>query len=792
MEPVGSEPAEMWDYLESGRWIYTKTMRVASFIWQTWKRGVLCLLLLASLPILLPVLLMAFGVGFTFLVPFLPAIAAYFFLFRRFSALRISGCYRYLKSYTSGLRSAESGVLEVARELPWTSNIASQAIEKKTGCDTWSGPQGGGVLFDTGSDEGNAFLSVPEPSTEPTLRLGCFEGSSTIVQEVQEQFFSPQQHERLELHEESTTADQCKVHFKESSPEGEKVPSLQGSHVAGDMEMLSDDEYEESNPIWKPTLQPQWQLSFSEVGGVVGATNSRVPFSEQHNKNRQSDNEQVFVNTLESVNTSIVYEDEYRQSGELQETSDLASQAIEENTLSDAWSVLNDTGPGKDKVFLEVPPALRPGCVQGFFDVMQEGQEGSFYIEQQGRLKEATREEILLSSDQREVHVKENNLEAERMPSLKGWNEADDMEVLSDDGNEESNPVWKPTLFPQRRLTFSEAGDEMEVADSGVSYSEEHIKDRQPDHEELCINTSEYGWPSEAEEHGFNSTPRGETDDEESITDNSRRTTRWEEQTPAQAGGLFDPASEYMALLPDTLDHTEDWQTCRQRWEDGSRPGGLSPTTPSLEPPSSEARTMCNPLFEFFTPSPAQQKSRAGGKKLLPSKHSRSMNRHSTPGLLQTQTWAAGSATSPPHDTFREFKKAKYSNWSDVKEPTARLYSASQSQSADPYVGEFETLLHYWRERDIAAKSPAVSLTRTPTTMPPAEVARQIREEISTIKRIIGQDIPAHYSLWKDVETLSQILGIQLPYMGDISDLTKAKQGLDLLKVIVGIRGINM
>jgi hypothetical protein len=95
-------------------------------------------------------------------------------------------------------------------------------------------------------------------------------------------------------------------------------------------------------------------------------------------------------------------------------------------------------------------------------------------------------------------------------------------------------------------------------------------------------------------------------------------------------------------------------------------------------------------------------------------------------------------------------------------------------------------------ERDIAAKSPAVSLTRTPTTMPPAEVARQIREEISTIKRIIGQDIPAHYSLWKDVETLSQILGIQLPYMGDISDLTKAKQGLDLLKVIVGIRGINM
>ena len=784
MEPVGSEPAEMWDYLEFGRWIYTKTMRVASFMWQTWKRGVLCLLLLASLPILLPVLLMAFGVGFMFFVPFLPVIAAYFFLFRRFSALRISGWYRYLKSYTSGLRSTDTGVLEVARDLPGTFNIASQHIEKNTVCDTWSKPQGGGVLYDTSPDEGNAVLSIPELSTEPTLRLGCFKGSSTIVQGVQEQFFSPEQQERLE---ESTTADQCEVHFKESNPEGEKVPSIQGSHIAGDMEMLSDDEYEESNPIWKPTLQPQWQFSFSEVGGVVGATNSRVLFSEHYNKDPQSDNEEVFVNTLESINTSIVYEDEYRQSGALQETSDVARQAIEEKTLCDVWSALNDTGLGKDKVFHEVPPASRPGCVQGFFDVMQEGQGGLFYLEQQGRLKEATREEILLSSDQREVHVKENNLEAEKVPSLNGWNEAEDMEVLSDDGNDESNPLWKPTLFPQRRLTFSEAGDELEVTNSVVSFSEEHIKDRQPDHEELSINTSEYGWPSEAEEHGFNSTPRGETDDEESITGNSRRTTRWEEQTPAEAVGLFDPASEYVTLLPDTLDHTEDWQTCRQRWEDGSRPGGLSPTTPSLEPPS-EARTMCNPLFEFFTPFPAQQKSRAGGKKLSLSKHSRSMNRHSAPGLLQTRTWAADSATSPPHDTFREFKKAKYSNWSDVKEPTARSYSASQSQSVDPYVGEFETLLHYWRERDIVANSAAVSPTRTPTTIPPAEVAHQIREEISTIKRIIGQDIPAHYSLWKDVETLSQILGIQLPYMGDISDLMKAKQGLDLLKVIVGIR----
>jgi len=63
-----------------------------------------------------------------------------------------------------------------------------------------------------------------------------------------------------------------------------------------------------------------------------------------------------------------------------------------------------------------------------------------------------------------------------------------------------------------------------------------------------------------------------------------------------------------------------------------------------------------------------------------------------------------------------------------------------------------------------------------------AELAHRIREEIDAVQVIIGHQIPPQYSLWKEVEVLSEILGMKLPYMGDVSDTCKARQGLDLLK----------
>lgn len=70
-------------------------------------------------------------------------------------------------------------------------------------------------------------------------------------------------------------------------------------------------------------------------------------------------------------------------------------------------------------------------------------------------------------------------------------------------------------------------------------------------------------------------------------------------------------------------------------------------------------------------------------------------------------------------------------------------------------------------------------------SLSPAEFALRIREEIDSVQVLIGQEISPQYSLWKEVEVLSEIVGMKLPYMGDISDISKARQGLDLLKIAV-------
>jgi hypothetical protein len=159
--------------------------------------------------------------------------------------------------------------------------------------------------------------------------------------------------------------------------------------------------------------------------------------------------------------------------------------------------------------------------------------------------------------------------------------------------------------------------------------------------------------------------------------------------------------------------------------------------------------------------------------------------RHSAPDFLATQTWVGEAPMYSPQDSFQGHKRAKYERWPEFEGTRpARTSSASVGDSAELHMGEFESLLQSWQERGKATHSP----TSVSPSGSPAEIGRQIREEISTIQKIIGQEIPPQYSLWKEVETLSQIVGMELPYMGDVSDLTKARHGLDLLKVVVGIK----
>lgn len=401
----------------------------------------------------------------------------------------------------------------------------------------------------------------------------------------------------------------------------------------------------------------------------------------------------------------------------------------------------------------------------------------SSHITHSLRLEDKTLEEST-AADQHEVQAKERNQEAENVPSSQGLNVAGDMEVLTVDKNEETNSSGEPTSLPQRRLSFSEAGDGVAVANLGVPISEEHNKDRQPDHEELSINTSEYIWPSEAEVHGLNGIPRGETESGRSVADNSTRTTRLEEPIPAQKPGISNPVSKHPTLSsPDLLDLPEDWQSsCRKRREDELRPDGVSPTEPRLESPASEANTaMSTPPFGFSTHSPSQQqKSRTIGRRRSLLKHNRSMNRRAAPELVRSQTWAANSATSPPHDASREFKKTRYMDQTDVKELMTRTSSVSQAQGAEEE-----------EEKEQATKFPDVSPNCTPSS---GEAERQIREEISTIKRIVGQHTPPQDSLWEEVESLSQFVGIQLQNIADVSDLSEVRKNLELVKSVLGIR----
>ena len=466
------------------------------------------------------------------------------------------------------------------------------------------------------------------------------------------------------------------------------------------------------------------------------------------------DDDDESLNETQIPGGMLLPEQEQRQT--VKSSSETTSNMSEEPMSPSKITTSRDQGVAEGQQPGPLSPQSAPNSTVTEGDDSQDSpSQESSHVAQSLRLEDKTLEESA-AADQHEVHVKERNQEAEKVPSSQGSNVTGDMEVLSDEKTEESNPSGEPTLLPQRRLSFSEVGDEVATANLGVPFTEEHNKDR------------------------------GETENEESVADDSTRTMRSEEPTPAQKPGSPDTVSEH----PDHPDRPEDCQTsCRKRREDESRPDGVSPTESSLESPASEASTVTNtPPFEFFTPSPSQpQKPRTVGRRLSISRHNRSMNRRSAPELVRSQTWAADSVSSPPHDTSREFKKAKYMDQPDIKEPMTRTSSASRAQGGEAFEGEFEDLLHYWKEKDKATKSPDVSSNCTPPSIPSGEVVCQVREEIITIKRIVGQEIPPQDSLWEDVKTLSQFVGIQIPDMGDVSDLDKAMQGLELLKEVVGV-----
>ncbi|CAM6008168.1 unnamed protein product [Sphagnum balticum] len=131
---------------------------------------------------------------------------------------------------------------------------------------------------------------------------------------------------------------------------------------------------------------------------------------------------------------------------------------------------------------------------------------------------------------------------------------------------------------------------------------------------------------------------------------------------------------------------------------------------------------------------------------------------------------------------FKEFGTG-YEEWPEHRKDIMTSHSSEFppgstvcTESIDVFSGEFEGLLSYWRARDKGKPLPS----SPPST---GEIAWHLRSEITVIQKILGEAFPPQFSLWKDVEKLSEIVGIELPEMGAVSDLTKARTRMDPSKL---------
>lgn len=163
-----------------------------------------------------------------------------------------------------------------------------------------------------------------------------------------------------------------------------------------------------------------------------------------------------------------------------------------------------------------------------------------------------------------------------------------------------------------------------------------------PDCKQRSVSASDYTWPSDSSEQDFETLSTRGTEYE----DTASSTAHYEEESD------LEPVTS--SATPEEV--TEDWLTRRKRWEEESTLGRLAPSS------SVEARSICNPLFEFeSTPSlPLIGKLNSGDKNHLcnsPSFRTRASKRGSTPReLRRTQTWSTSGSTLSPRLKVHESK----------------------------------------------------------------------------------------------------------------------------------------
>lgn len=257
----------------------------------------------------------------------------------------------------------------------------------------------------------------------------------------------------------------------------------------------------------------------------------------------------------------------------------------------------------------------------------------------------------------------------------------------------------------QRRLSYGGVLTDDTRVNVGSAIPRNKSSGFTPDYKQQTVHasfSSDYTWPSESSEQEWEVQSNRGTACEESCVDTASSAEEYEEEFDPKPDLVSDPSSTFSSYFLTLDQFTEDWETRRKRWVKESTLGRLVPFAPCLETQYIQTRSMCNPLFEFSSPSPPPRKLDTEDKNHISDLpcHTRFSKRHSAPSEIigtpdshrcKLGNWMGGNHT-------KQFESECLGRTPSLR-GHGRSYSASFMESIELNPGEFEgTLTNWWRD----------------------------------------------------------------------------------------------
>ena len=646
--------------------IFTTTKKVASYMWQSWTRGATVVLVLVFLPILFPLALFLSFVGFISAVPLLCGATACYLISRSFS----------LPACISGLFTPNRPS-EVLREV--------ESVSKTTFTVAHKGTEDPGRVSDA----------------KAILLLGC----DLVVKERDEA--ESREHRRpmkgnrrkSESGPESSSSEMC--HSNTVLQVRGPIFILPSAKLKGQYEQRKD--------------KGTWSVDGTKGGSMAEALKREGCDASRDEPSKTSLEDRICDGVTCRGSSMVEGYEEYSnaESVFIQHTVTVAPTA--ESRETSGHLRMHDNGK-------DCPAGNR--ALTGELEVITEASVDSTSHTIPARYWRDEVEDTVLSTATANMAYMENRSlrGSGDMASLMSWNtesekmmmdDHDDISLLEvfsasqtpyseqykdkvvegEKGRINLSPRFATSLFShQRRLSFSNVLADDEILSPRFFLPRAKFNDFTPDCKKRCVSTSfsDYTWPSESSEQGFEFlSTRGTTYEDSVDTDSS--VAQCGQENDLEPGVVADST-----FVSASAQLTEDWEARRKTWEEESTLGRLAPLSPYMEAHSVEARSMCNPLFEFSSPSPPLKKLKyTGGKNDIsnsPPFHTRFSRRLSAPPKIQrTQTWSSSLSLSPRRFKIQECKSGLSTERLEPRRD-ARSYSASFTDNLEPYSGEFESL----------------------------------------------------------------------------------------------------